>query len=113
MARDKNGKYINAFMLKTLNPLRHSVIYVDTENYIADNLFEKQGVNVRFKNEFRRRNEKYVLINITFWKWDLIKVNLALDELPKKMLICGNGDYIQFCENFMHDLTNAKEKMHG
>lgn len=111
LARDKNGKYTYAFMLKSLNPLRHSVIYVDTEQYIADNLFVKHGVAVQFKNEFRRENDKYILVNVTFWKWDLTKVNLALDELPKKMLICGNGDYLQYCENFMRDLTGAKEKM--
>ena len=81
--------------------------YIDNDDYLADSLFYKHEVPVRFGDEYRCETEKYCVIFCKIRKKYKKKFEKALLELHNKMLICGHTDYPKFCEKFMQNLKKA------
>lgn len=71
--------------------------FLDTENYLADGLFIKYQVRVYFGDEFERLDIPYRIIFCHVRKWDKKRFHAAMSELPNKMLLCGNVDYLDAC----------------
>ena len=62
--------------------------FLDTDAYLADQLFIKHQVRVHFCEEYVRGDSPYRVI---FW------FQAALEELPKKMMLLGYIDYLDVC----------------
>ncbi len=73
--------------------------FVDTEEYLGDQLFIQQKVEVSFGKEFGKKGNDYLIIFCKVRKKDEKKFLKALEELEKKMLLMGHHDYPIFCEN--------------
>ena len=74
--------------------------FVDTPEYLADQLFIRHEVKVRFGQEFHHPDKDYIVIICRVRKKDEQRFLDALNELPGKMALLGYADYPQFCEEF-------------
>ena len=72
--------------------------FVDTADYLADSLFIKKRVRVRFGKEMKHPKEAYMVIFCKVLKKDTDRFLDALSELSNKMILCGHADYDAFCK---------------
>lgn len=101
-------EFKNYFPIKKAS-LRHEYFcYIDTEEYLADALFEKHKVNVKFRDEAYKPGQDYVIIFCKVKKSDVVNFQKALDELKNKMILLGHPDYQTFCEEFCKELGVAE-----
>ena len=84
--------------------------FLDTENYLADGLFIKHQVRVYFGDEFVKPDFPYRIIFCHVRKWDKERFHAAMRELPNKMLLCGNVDYLDACTHVRERILNIKNK---
>ena len=82
---------------------------IDTADYLADQLFIKHKVRVGFGPEFVCPDAPYRVIMCKCRKHDVDAFLAAIRELPNKMLLCGQPDYLTFCEDLKKKTTAAKE----
>lgn len=82
--------------------------YVDCHNYLADALFDKRQIPVRFGDEYRKDNKEYRVIFCKIKRKYKDQFEKALMELPNKMLLYGYKDYEKFCHEALED-ENEKE----
>ncbi|MDU3179936.1 MAG: hypothetical protein E6686_00860 [Lachnospiraceae bacterium] len=82
--------------------------FVDTEEYLGDQLFIQQKVEVSFGKEFGKKGNDYLIIFCKVRKKDEKNFLKALDELEKKMLLMGHHDYPAFCENLKLQMPGEK-----
>ena len=73
-------------------------IYVDCKNYLADDLFIKNKITVKFEGDFTKDDSDYIFVYCKVKKKDHDKFIKTLGELKNKMLIMGYFDYELFCE---------------
>ena len=84
--------------------------FLDTENYLADGLFIKHQVRVYFGDEFVKPDFPYRISFCPVRKWDKARFHVAMRELPNKMLLCGNEDYLDACIYVREMMLNSKNK---
>lgn len=85
--------------------------YFDTKDYLADNLFIKHKVTVHFMQEYAHDGTEYIVILCKCRKRDSAAFCAALQELPKKMLICGHRDYMEFCKEIKAKAEEGRKQM--
>ena len=73
-------------------------LYVDTPDYLADQLFINEKLSVNFKEEYRKDNCDYVLIFCKVRKKDKEKFLRAMEKLHSKVILFGHNDYDKFCK---------------
>lgn len=78
--------------------------FIDTSEYLADQLFVKHEVEVDFGKEFSKKGDDYRIIFCRVKKQDEEGFLAALAELSKKMLLMGHMDYPAFCANIKKEL---------
>ena len=76
--------------------------YLDTHSYIADSIFYKHEIPVRFEDEFVKDGEKYRVIFCSVKRKYKAKFERALLEIHNKMLLCGYNDYEDSCKEFVN-----------
>jgi hypothetical protein len=84
--------------------------FLDTENYLADGLFIKHQVRIYFGDEFVKPDFPYRIIFCHVRKWDKERFHAAMSELPNKMLLCGNVDYLDACTHVRERILNIKNE---
>ena len=72
--------------------------FVDTADYLADQLFITAKLRVWFDKEFVSPDSIYRVIFCKCKKKDVAMFEQALNKLPDKMLLCGHLDYLKFCD---------------
>ena len=102
----------NFVKLKSLFSLFNNLYaYVDTKDYLADQLFINEKMRVNFnRGEFRRGNEKYVIIMCKIRKKDKAKFEAVMEKLKTKMLLLDNNDYMEYCENLWNEMDSILDK---
>ncbi len=76
-------------------------VYIDSDEYLADDLFIRHGVNVRYGAEYGHpKHPGYRIIHCHIEKQDEEEFRKALDELESKMLITGHDGYDKMCDFF-------------
>ena len=84
--------------------------FLDTEDYLADGLFIKHEVRVYFGDEFVKPGIPYRIIFCHVRKWDEERFHAAMGELPNKMLLCGNVDYLEVCAHIWGKMLNTVDE---
>lgn len=92
---------MNYIQLKSKNPLACEFAYFDNEQLFADQIFIQKKIHVQFGAEFAKQEFKYRLIFCKIKKQDKDKFLEAMEDLEKKMLLCGYPDYKEYCQDFM------------
>lgn len=103
----------NGWLLKRFSLLNSYFAYFDTKDYLADSLFIKHQVRIRFLQEYVRNDSSYRVIFARCPKKKMGRVIAALQELTDKMLICGHSDYPDCCKNLMMQMQESQMKLHG
>lgn len=99
--------------MKNYIPLRSSKLskykqymYVDCKDYLADDLFIKNEIVVKFESDFTKDNSDYIFVNCKIKKKNQDKFIKTLGELKNKMLIMGHSDYESFCKEHINRILN-------
>ena len=71
--------------------------FIDSPDYLADQLFIKQKVKVDFDKEYGQEGSNYLVIFCKVRKTKEKEFIRALEELENKMLLMGHKDYLNFC----------------
>lgn len=100
----------NFFSIKTLIPFRLKYMYIDLPEYLADEIFVKDKLPVKYGNEYENKNEKYNFIFCTIWKKDREKFETCMKQLVNKMLILRHTDYIEFCNKFFEETKSLNKR---
>ena len=102
----KNIDYQNYFKIRDLIPWRRTYFIVDTEDYLADQLFIEKKISVYFGREFIKRDLPYVVIEVKLQRKQEAAFLEAMEKLKRKMLLMGHTDYPELCMKIM----NLQEK---
>ena len=89
----------NYFRAETKNPVYANYVYVDTKEHLADTLFIRNKVYVKFEREYAKEGTDYVIIFCRVRKKDISKILKSFEDLGNKMALLGHSDYNEFCEN--------------
>lgn len=100
-------KYYTRFRKFSL--LNTYFMFFDTEEYLADILFIRQRITVKFRDEYKTPDSPYVAIFCSVRKKDEDKFIEALRDLPDKMTLFGYTDYLSVCTGFF-DQIKAESK---
>lgn len=84
--------------------------YMDTDAYLADQLFIKHQVRVHFREEYARDDSPYRVIFCHVRKQDQERFLAALKELPDKMMLLGYTDYLDACRAIWGNRKSHDEK---
>ena len=87
-------------------------MYVDLNvdvNYVADSLFCKRNIPVKFKDEMVREGDNYRLIFVKIPRKYKEKFEEALKEIPHKMELLGHLDYMDYCNELMNKMEIGKD----
>ena len=84
---------------------------IDTEDYLADQLFAWEHVRIWLGHEFLSPDSPYRVIFCKCRKKDAEGFERAMEALPNKMLLCGHRDYITYCKNLKRKMEQARD--HG
>ena len=89
--------------------------YFDTEEHLADFLFEYEKVDVTVDGEFGADDDPYRIILCHVPRNQRQGFLRALGMLPELMLHVGRMDYDQYCHTFMMDADQylAEHKTDG
>lgn len=99
----------NYIRLNGIFGLRVNFAYVDVEDYLADQMFIKEKVQVKFKSHYMKKDEKYMVILASCWAKDFDKVERALSKLSEKMVIFGYNDYEEFTNDLLTRISDERK----
>lgn len=88
----------NYVRIKKLSLFNYHYVFVDTEKYLADQLFIKHKVKVKFGPEFVQDANEYRFIICKIKKKDNEAFLLALSEMRSKSILRGYKEYDKYCE---------------
>ena len=98
----------NYIKLKKFSLFKNYYVFVDTKDYLADQIFIRNKVKVDFGEEASCEDyPKYVVIFCKIKKKDNNKFLKSLEELERKMLILGHTDYGNICQK-IQDIAYGK-----
>ena len=88
-------------------------LYVDlnvSEGYVADSLFYRRKIPVRFEEEMAKDGDQYRLIFCKVRNKYQKAFEEALAEIKNKMFLLGHNDYDEYCGRLMSGLSGGKKK---
>lgn len=100
--------YKNYIEIRKISLLYYHYCFVDTNEYLADGIFYKNRITVRFGAEFVREGISYRFIFCKIRKKDRNIFLQSMEELKKKMLLTRNVDYERFCEKIIMSMNSWK-----
>ena len=83
-------------------------LFFDTTSHLADQLFIRHKVRAQFESEYAREGSPYRAILCRVRKRDVPEFLAAVEELKKKMLLCGHLDYVSRVSAFMDAVEEEK-----
>ena len=94
-------EYQNYVRLRSGVPWRRTYFIVDTEDYLADQLFIEKKIPVYFGREFVKKDSPYVVIEVKLRRKQEAAFLEAMEKLKRKMLLMGHTDYPELCMKIM------------
>ena len=81
--------------------------FVDTKDYLADQIFIRHKLRVYFGYEFANNEGKhdYLIIFCKVKKKDVEEFDKCMKELQNKMLLLGYTDYVDFATDLVNKIT--------
>jgi len=82
-------------------------LYLDTEKYLADQLFINHKVRVKFGREMVTKDVPYRYVFCKVRKKDEKNFLSALAEIYDKALLMGYSEYEKYCDLLLQEVTGA------
>lgn len=95
----------NYIKLDDFSLLNYKYVFIDSPDFLADQLFIQHEVRVHFGKHFKHPDLNYEFIFCHIRKKDEPRFLAALSELPAKMLLMGYKDYEEACMKYMKMLN--------
>lgn len=73
--------------------IRLCFFYIDTPGHLADVIFQKHRIPVRYLTDISMKGEDYLLVGCTVPRRHRQRFMEVMRELRNHMLICGHTDY--------------------
>ncbi len=102
--------YKNFFKLRRFSFLYDYYCFIDVADYLADELFIKRKVNVKFQQEAQKHGSRYLIIFCRIKKRDRSRFEDAFGELKNRMLLLGYTDYEEFCKKIQKSILEINGK---
>lgn len=96
----------NYWKLQKFSIFYNHYAFIDSQDYLADQLFVKHKVKVDFGKEYRHEGSNYLVIFCKVRKTQEKEFIQALEELENKMLLMGHRDYPIFCSDIKKKIGN-------
>ena len=101
---------MNYLFLGGLFYLNYAYVDLNADSgYVADSLFYRRKIPVRFREELARDGDKYRFIFCKIKKQHKKTFEEALEELKNKMCLLGHTDYEEYCDHMMKEIKLKKE----
>lgn len=94
----KNYTVVDEFSL-----LYRNYCFLDVKEYFADGIFIKNKIKVKFGKEMVKPEIKYVVIFCKVRKKNADAFEKSMEELHRKMLLLGFGDYEDVCKGLFQE----------
>ena len=78
------------------------------QDYVADSLFYKREIPVKWGDEMVKDGDKYKAIFCKVRRKHAVKFEEAMEELKTKMSLLGHNDYEDFCCGLIKKLEELK-----
>lgn len=103
---------MNYLKLKCYNIFRYEYLYIDTEEFLADTLFNEYKIkNIKFKEHYAHPDYKgYRAIICRIRKCDEKNFLHCMDLLNTKATILNGNKYLDMCKFVMQSLLDIKLK---
>ena len=85
----------------------YEAVYIDCSQYLADPIFEKNGVTPWVVKELSHDGGKFLAIIVRVKKKKMGAFLDSLHELQKNMIICGYPDYEKFCRELSSEIMSS------
>lgn len=95
---------INCIKLNKPSLLQTHFAYIDNQKHFADDIFARRQANVKVTSEFEKPGTPYVIVICKVPNRKVRAFLGAMQELPRRMLVCGYPDYTKFCNDFWEEL---------
>ena len=95
---------INYYQLDHFSLFYDKYIFFDTAEHLADQVFVQHMLRIRFKGDYQKEGEKYRLILCKVPKKGRTEFAECMKDLVRKMLLLGNTDYCEFCEQIQNQV---------
>lgn len=82
-------------------------VYIDVDDHLADDIFVKNKIPVKFKGDYKHDDKKYVLVYCKVKPKYIVEFLNSLGELKNKMLHNGFTDYETFCKNVLEKIRQG------
>lgn len=92
---------VNYLNLDRFPILYNHYVFVDTSDYLADQLFIRHKVRVHFGEEMEHPEFPYIFIFCKVRKKNRQRFLDALQEMSDKMMLLRHLDYDAFCEEWI------------
>ena len=107
MSREYNESY--CWTIEKFSFFHNYFAIIDTADYLADQLFIKHQVRVRFGLEFVCPDAPYRVIMCKCRKRDVDAFLAAIRELPNKMPLRGYPAYFTFCADLKKNVQTVRD----
>ena len=102
---------MNFIKLKKFSLLFNYFIFIDTEEYLSDQIFINNRVRVWFRDELKHPDSKYIVIFCKVRKKRAtMRFIKSMAKLEEAMAWAGNNDYSDFCKNLFDNMHKEMEK---
>ena len=91
----------NWFNLTVSPALTCRYAFIDLHEHLADSLFARYGVTVKYEREFANEVNPYRLMICRVLPWHRKGFLKAMSQLPNKMNLLGYNDYQAFCREYL------------
>ena len=93
----------NFFSIEKFSPFYSWFAYFDTEDFLADSLFERQKISVRYEQEYHNPVNHYRMFICRVPMMQIGRFLKAVGQLPNKMNLLGFTDYEDFCRDYLDE----------
>jgi hypothetical protein len=76
-------------------------VYIDVDDHLADDIFVKNKIPVKFRGDYKHDDKKYVLVYCKVKPKYIDEFLNSLGELKNEMFHNGFADYDMFCKNML------------
>lgn len=98
------------FLFWKIKTRKLSYLYLDSEDYLADSLFYKRNVPVKFISNFINKDEKYIFVLCIIKSKYEKQAEEVFEELKRKMDSCGYLDYEEKCKEIIEKINKMRGK---
>lgn len=99
----------NFIRVPTRSPFSMEFFYFDLPDYLADDIFVANHLRPRFFEEYELPDCEYHIIRCRVSRREGHVFYFCMNELARKMRLCGHADYDDYCAEFMRKLDEGLE----